>query len=93
MAYDYDHDEAPTDEARTNEEAYEEMQQQFGYSKYPPELKGMVMGNGGQCVFFNEEGLEDEEDESSEEDEEEEEGEFDPALMGQHIEITGDEEY
>lgn len=42
MVYDYDNEEAPTDEARTNEEGYEEVQQHVDYSKYPPELKGIL---------------------------------------------------
>ena len=81
--YDDEDGEEPTDEARTTEEAYEDIQQ-FGYSKYPKDRA--AHGQGANCVFFNEEGLDEQEsgDQSSEEDqEEEEEGEFDPALMGQ----------
>lgn len=87
LPYDYENEEAPTDEARTNEEAYEDIQQ-FAYSKYPQER---LPGSAANCVFFNEEGLEDQDDSgdhSSEEDqeEEEEEGEFDPAVMGHQVE-------
>lgn len=39
MVYDYENEEAPTDEARTNEELFEE--EQYAYSKYPTDLKGM----------------------------------------------------
>jgi hypothetical protein len=81
--YDYENDEAPTDEARTNEEAYEDIQQ-FAFSKYPKDR--VTLGPGGNCVFFNEEGLDDDQESgdhsSDDEQEDEEEGEFDPAVMG-----------
>lgn len=96
MVYDYENEEAPTDEARTNEEALEE--DQLAYSKYPPDLKLLnrlaQARQGGNCVFFNEEGLEDgeedDEDSSDQDDAEEEEGEFDPALVGGQF--VGDDE-
>jgi hypothetical protein len=85
MAYDYENEE-PTDEARTNEEAYEEMQQQFGTTKYGNFMKGKEKIANGGCVFFNE-GIDDEQsndcssDQEEEEEEEDEEGEFDPTLI------------
>lgn len=51
MASDYENEE-PTDEARTNEEAYEELQQQFGIAKYDS-AKGASKLPGANCVFFN----------------------------------------
>lgn len=51
MAYDYENE--PTDEARTNEEAYEEMQQNFVASKYDKNHIGGKLG-AGNCIFFNE---------------------------------------
>lgn len=56
LPYDYDNEE-PTDEARTNEEVFED---------FPP--RGGARMINGKCVFFNEEG-EDCQDESEEEDE------------------------
>ena len=90
--YDEEEEEEPTDEARTTEEAYEDIQQ-FGYSKYPKDRA--AHGQGANCVFFNEEGLDEQESgdhSSDEEQEDEEEGEFDPAVMGQHTEGQEDEE-
>jgi hypothetical protein len=87
LPYDYENEEAPTDEARTNEEAYEDIQQ-FAFSKYPQER----LPGAANCVFFNEEGLEGQEEsgepssDEQEDEEEEEEGEFDPAIMGHHPE-------
>lgn len=88
MQYDYENEE-PTDEARTNEEAYEDMQQH--YAKFQPEgLKalgsGAIIGEGN-CVFFNEEEQVSGEEEESSEDEE---GEFYPE--GREVEIVGGEE-
>lgn len=60
LAYDYENDE-PTDEARTNEEGYEEMlQQQFGTTKYGEFPGGNIKMQNGKCVFFNDGGDEEE---------------------------------
>lgn len=106
MAYDYENqgEEEPTDEARTNEEAYEELQQQLSYLKFQEQEQKMLKeqlkaAGNGNCVFFNEEYDDDEDDEeedqqdraySSQDEEEEEEGEFDPSLIaGDNIGLIG----
>lgn len=90
--YPYGDEEEPTDEARTNEEAYEELQQQLQGKAYGQRVKG-VPGNGN-CIFFNEalddqiSGDDDDDQSSDQEDDEDdqdegelEDGEFDPNVI------------
>ena len=55
--FDYENEQA-TDEARTNEEGYEDMQMQFRETKYGKFGHATDAPSSNNCVFFNEEGLE-----------------------------------
>jgi len=52
MAYDYENEE-PTDEARTNEDAYDEIHQQMAATKYGEFIPKKSKGTVGNCVFFS----------------------------------------
>ena len=80
--------EQPTDEARTNEDPYDDIQQQMATTKYGEFMPKKGNATVGNCVFLREgKNIQKDSDYSSgegeenEDDDSEEEGEFDPSMV------------